>query len=62
MKTQEKIIEEIKQLTEEEQIKLLEYIHSLKTKSQSSLPSKIWEAYLESEQEREEVYQRLANS
>ena len=62
MKTQEKIIEEIKQLTEEELINLLEYIQSLKIKSQYSLKDKIWEAYLESEQEREEVYQRLANS
>ena len=62
MKTQEKIIEEIKHLTEEELINLLEYIQSLKTKSQSSLKDKIWEAYLESEEEREEVYQRLANS
>ena len=62
MKTEEKIIEEIKQLTEEELVNLLEYIHSLKRQPKSSLKEKIWLAYLESEQEREEVYQRLANS
>lgn len=45
-----------------ELIKLLEYIHSLRPKSQSSVKDKIWDAYLQSEQERQEVYQRLANS
>ncbi|MGB7895469.1 MAG: DUF2281 domain-containing protein [Microcoleus sp.] len=45
-------------------LKVLEFVRSLKTeeKEQQKLEAKAWQAYLDSERERKEVYRRLANS
>jgi len=62
MTTKDLIIKELDQISESELTEILEYVRCLKQKQSQSLPERIWQAYLDSEQEREEVYQRLANS
>jgi hypothetical protein len=57
MTTKEQIIQELEQVPEEELSKILELIRALS----ESKAERVWQAYLESEQEREEVYRRLAN-
>lgn len=61
MTTKEEIIQELDQVPESVLQKVLEFVRSLKTEEQI-LEEKAWQAYLNSEQEREEVYHRLANS
>jgi hypothetical protein len=57
------IIQELDQLPEPALEKLLEIVHSLKVEnSENPVRQEVWEAYLASKQEREEVYRRLANS
>lgn len=62
MTVKEQIIQELEQIPESIQKKVLEYVLSLKTEEKENSENKAWEAYLESEREREEVYRRLADS
>ncbi|MCC5898711.1 MAG: DUF2281 domain-containing protein [Phormidium sp. BM_Day4_Bin.17] len=78
MTVKEKLLEKIEQLSEAELAKVLEFVSVhlesqsssrkiiLKTASGSRgvdiKTDAAWQAYLKSEQEREEVYRRLANS
>ena len=59
--TKEQIIQELEKLSEPLLVKVLEVARTLQSQ-ESELESKIWQAYLASEHEREEVYHRLANS
>ncbi len=62
MNTKDLIIQELNQLPETLLPKVLESIRQLKNSEQHNRSEYVWQAYLESEQENEEVYQRLANS
>lgn len=62
MNTKELIIQELNQLPETLLPKALESIRQLRNSEQDNAKERVWKAYLESEQENEEVYQRLANS
>jgi hypothetical protein len=59
----DQIIQELDQMPESQLKQVLELVRSLKSEFPSSLEDRdAWQAYLVSEQEREEVYRRLANS
>lgn len=60
MNTKEKIIQEIETLPESRLTEVLTYIQQIK--NQPINTDEVWQAYLESKQEREEVYRRLAES
>jgi hypothetical protein len=60
MNTKEKIIEEIEALPESSLTEILTYIQQLKKAEDNT--NDIWNAYLNSKQERKEVYRRLAES
>jgi hypothetical protein len=63
MTTQEKILQELEQIPEGMLIEVLEFIQALKNKVLvQSTDSEIWQAYLASKADREEVYRHLANS
>jgi len=62
MNTKDLIIQELDQLPETLLPKVLESIRQLKASEQNNVRERVWEVYLESEQENEEVYQRLADS
>jgi hypothetical protein len=63
MATKEQLIQEIDQMPDSMIEEVLEFVLSLKTKcSPESHSSEVWNAYLASKREREEVYRRLANS
>lgn len=64
MSIKEKILQQLEQLPESSLQDVLEFIYGLHPKEQSddSLDQEVWQAYLKSEKEREEVYRRLANS
>lgn len=62
MTAKEQLLQELDQVPEAVLLKVLEFVRSLKTEEQQELEAKMWQAYLDSEQERNEVYQRLANS
>ena len=63
MTAKEQLLQELDQLPEPMVLKLLEFLRSLKTEEEpQKLEAKAWQAYLDSERERKEVYQRLANS
>jgi hypothetical protein len=71
MTTKEILLKEIDRLPDADIDRLLAYVHSLgqttspKTKIDPSTPGDdeiFWSAYLESESEYHEVYQRLANA
>lgn len=71
MTVKEELIQELQQVPESELIKVLEFLRSLKANpidsgASGALPNEgdpsVWNAYLESEREREEVYRRLASS
>lgn len=69
MTTKEQIIQELEQLPEAQLEAVLALVHSLKQQHRDEpesanldRDSPIWQAYLASKQEREEVYRRLANS
>ncbi len=62
MTVKEQIIQELEQIPETTQKKVLEYLRHLKTEEKQHSENKVWQAYLESEREREEVYRRLADS
>lgn len=58
----EELLQEIEQAPESTLEKVLEFIRSLKAQPQQGLKAEAWQAYLASEQEREGVYRRLADS
>jgi hypothetical protein len=62
MSTKDLIIQELDQLPEPLLSKVLESIRQLKTAELDKVEDRVWQAYLASEQENEEVYRRLANS
>ncbi len=62
MTIKEQILQELEQIPESTQQKVLEYLRHLKTEEKQHSESEVWQAYLESEREREEVYRRLADS
>ncbi len=62
MTTRDLIIQELNQLSEALLPKVLESIRQLKDSEHKTAKDQVWQAYLESEQENEEVYRRLANS
>jgi hypothetical protein len=62
MTVKEELIQELQQVPESELVKVLEFLRSLKVNLVDSGDRSVWNAYLESEQEREEVYRRLASS
>lgn len=62
MTTKELIIQALDEIPESALPEILEYVRDLKSKQPQTLQERIWQAYLESEHEREEVYRRLADS
>ncbi|MEG3850566.1 DUF2281 domain-containing protein [Microcoleus sp. herbarium19] len=63
MTAKDQLLQEIDQVPEPVLLKVLEFVRSLKTEEeQQKLEAKVWQAYLDSERERKEVYRRLANS
>lgn len=62
MTTKDQIIQELNQASEPTLVKVLEFIRSLQNDDEQEIDEEVWQAYLKSEQEREEVYRRLANS
>ncbi len=62
MNTKEKIIQEIETLPESSLTEILTYIQQLKKAEDNTNDNDIWNAYLNSKQERKEVYRRLAES
>lgn len=57
----DKILEAIDPLPVETLAEILAYVQGLRAENVAS-QDEVWQAYLESEQEREEVYRRLADS
>ena len=62
MTIKEQLLQAIDQVPESTLHRVLEFVRSLKAEQQSNLENRVWQAYLDSEREREEVYRRLANS
>ncbi|MBW4691389.1 MAG: DUF2281 domain-containing protein [Lyngbya sp. HA4199-MV5] len=64
MTTKEQIIQALDQLPEPKLSDVLTFIHSLEAPADNppAVRPEVWQAYLDSEREREEVYRRLANS
>lgn len=63
MTVKEQLIQELDRVPEPILLKVLEFMRELKAQEdQETLEAKAWQAYLDSERERKEVYQRLANS
>jgi hypothetical protein len=63
MTAKDQLLQELDQAPEPLLLKLLEIVRSLKAEAeQQKLEAKAWQAYLDSERERKEVYRRLANS
>ncbi len=62
MNTKELIIEELNQLPETLLPQVLESIRQLNNSEREIAKEQVWQTYLESERENEEVYQHLANS
>lgn len=68
MTVKDKLLEKIEQLSEPELAKVLEFVSvhleppTGQNETKNLKSSAAWKAYLKSEQEREEVYRRLANS
>ncbi|MBW4681661.1 MAG: DUF2281 domain-containing protein [Microcoleus vaginatus WJT46-NPBG5] len=62
MRIKEQLLQELDQVPESTLQEVLEFVRSLKAEKQSNIEDRVWQAYLESEREREEVYRRLANS
>ena len=62
MTTKELLLQEIDQVPEPMLEEVLDFVRSLKAEVKPEIDPKVWQAYLDSEREREEVYRRLANS
>ncbi|MGL5192318.1 MAG: DUF2281 domain-containing protein [Chroococcales cyanobacterium] len=54
------VLRDIEQLSPAEQLEVISHATELVKRQTSGNP--VWQAYLESKQERQEVYRRLANS
>lgn len=54
------VLREIEQLTPNEQMEVIRY--ATEQLKRHNANQAVWQAYLESKQERQEVYRRLANS
>lgn len=61
MTTREQIIQEIEQIPDSRLEEVLFFVRSLKSESQQKTPSKAFQAFLKSLEERKEVYRRLAS-
>ena len=63
MTAKDQLLQELDQVPEPLLLKVLEFVLSLQAEvEQQKLEAKAWQAYLDSERERKEVYRRLANS
>lgn len=68
MSTKEQLLQALDQASEFELEQILKFVSSLKSQGHKKPESfdshrdAVWQAYLASKQEREEVYRRLANS
>ncbi|MGB3641989.1 MAG: DUF2281 domain-containing protein [Rivularia sp. (in: cyanobacteria)] len=63
MTVKEQIIQELEHISESQLSELLEVVRIFKEKHQdNSHDNEVWQAYLASKREREEVYRRLADS
>lgn len=63
MTVKEQIIQELEQIPESQLDELLQVVRFFKEQCQdNSKESEVWQAYLASKREREEVYRRLADS
>jgi hypothetical protein len=62
MNIKEQIIQEIEHLPEPLLAEALEFVRALQVKPQAKAPTKAVQAFLDSLEERKEVYQRLADS
>jgi hypothetical protein len=62
MTLKEELMQELEQVPEAELAKVIEFVRSLKTHAAQPDDNPVWQAYLASKREREEVYRRLANS
>lgn len=60
MNSKEKIIQEIEALPESSLTEILTYIQQMKHQEENT--NDVWQAYLQSKQERKGVYRRLAES
>jgi hypothetical protein len=58
----EQILEALDQVPDEALLEILGYVKSLQPSVEAAQDSVVWQAYLKSKQNREEVYRRLANS
>ncbi|MEA5451263.1 hypothetical protein VB780_21965 [Leptolyngbya sp. CCNP1308] len=58
----DQILEAIDHLPVETLAEILAYVQGLRTDSNVASQDEVWQAYLESEKEREQVYRRLADS
>jgi len=62
MTTRDQIIQALDDIPESALLEILDYVRNRQEKQSQSLQERIWQAYLESENERDEVYRRLADS
>jgi hypothetical protein len=62
MTTKDLIIQALDEVPESALPEILEFVRDRKLKQTQILQEQIWQSYLESEREREEVYRRLADS
>ena len=62
MTTKDLIIQALDDVPESALPEILDYVRNRQEKQSQSLQERIWQAYLESENERDEVYRRLADS
>ncbi|PSB28725.1 DUF2281 domain-containing protein [Stenomitos frigidus] len=62
MTTKDLIIQALDEVPESALPEILDYVREQKLKASQSLQERIWQAYLESEHDRDEVYRRLADS
>jgi hypothetical protein len=62
MTTRELILQELDQMPEPMMAEILQTIRNLKAQPSQEVRPEIWQAYLDSVTEREEVYRRLADS
>ena len=62
MTTKDLMIQALDDVPESSLPEILDYVRNRQEKQSQSLQERIWQAYLESENERDEVYRRLADS
>ena len=62
MTVKEQLLHRLDQLPEPMLYKVLDFVEALQSGENSIDEDEVWQAYLTSEQERQEVYRRLASS